>query len=280
MLDLVRAKLMDAGLGRVADRMLGLARPAVRLSATRVHDEELAVGTSKIGGLPDLQTGVEWPAWADRPLAFLAQINLADLHPFSFCDVLPREGLLQFFYDDEQGTWGFDPQDRGSWCVRFESDVHGLVRAPGAKHFPSCRLTSSAATTLADWNSYDFQQLGLSREDRLTYFGVLDELEAEAPEVGPLHQILGNPAAVQGDMQLECQLVSNGLYCGNASGYQDPRAKDLKPGAADWRLLLQLDSDDEAEMMWGDAGVLYFWITNESLVRRRFEQSWMILQCA
>jgi uncharacterized protein YwqG len=279
MLDLVRATLADAGLEGVADRILGLARPAVRLSRERARDQRLVPGASKIGGFPDLPPGAEWPTWADRRLPLLAQINLTDLHPFGFCDVLPREGLLQFFYDDEHGTWGFDPKDRGSWCVRFEPSVQGLVRTPSDKHFPSCRLTSSAVTTLADWNSHDFQQLGLSRQELLTYFGVLDDLEAREPEPGPLHQILGNPAAIQGDMQLESQLVSNGLYCGNASGYQDPRAKELEPGAADWRLLFQLDSDDEAEMMWGDGGRLYFWITNESLESREFDKSWMVLQC-
>ena len=59
-------------------------------------------------------------------------------------------------------------------------------------------------------------------------------------------------------MDLECQLVSHGLYCGDASGYQATRAKELEAGRQDWILLLQLDTDDDAGMIWGDGGMLYF----------------------
>jgi len=55
-------------------------------------------------------------------------------------------------------------------------------------------------------------------------------------------------------LELECQLVTNGLYLGDLSGYKDPRRKELEPGADDWTLLIQIDSDDKAKMMWGDGG--------------------------
>jgi uncharacterized protein YwqG len=80
-------------------------------------------------------------------------------------------------------------------------------------------------------------------------------------------------------MQLEAQLVSNGLYCGDPSGYNDPKAKELEAGADDWLLLLQLDSDDHADLMWGDVGMLYYWIRTDDLINRRFRRSWMTLQC-
>lgn len=97
--------------------------------------------------------------------------------------------------------------------------------------------------------------------------------------VSPKHQLLGHPMPIQGDMQLECQLVSHGLYCGDSTGYYDPRAKALEPGARQWQLLLQIDTDEKAGMMWGDGGRLYFWITKDDLKNRRFENTWMILQC-
>jgi uncharacterized protein YwqG len=62
-------------------------------------------------------------------------------------------------------------------------------------------------------------------------------------------------------------------------GYQDPRAKALEAGAADWRLLLQVDSDENATMMWGDTGRVYFWMRDEDLRAARFERVWTILQC-
>ena len=47
----------------------------------------------------------------------------------------------------------------------------------------------------------------------------------------------------------------------------------------DWRLLLQIDSDENCEMMWGDVGRIYFWIKTEDLKNRDFEKVWLILQC-
>ena len=52
-------------------------------------------------------------------------------------------------------------------------------------------------------------------------------------------------------MELECELVTNGLYVGDPSGYNDPRAKELEKNVNDWTLLLQVDSDHEKTgMMW------------------------------
>ena len=39
----------------------------------------------------------------------------------------------------------------------------------------------------------------------------------------------------------------------------------LKPNAKDWRLLLQIDSNEENNYMWGDSGRLYFWIRKVDL---------------
>jgi uncharacterized protein YwqG len=81
-------------------------------------------------------------------------------------------------------------------------------------------------------------------------------------------------------MQVKAQLVSHGLYCGDLSGYKDPRAAKLGTSATEWRLLLQIDSDEEAGMMWGDAGRIYFWLRREDLAARKFDAAHAILQCA
>ena len=80
-------------------------------------------------------------------------------------------------------------------------------------------------------------------------------------------------------MQLEAQLASPGLYCGDDRGILDPRAAALDAGADDWMLLLQLDSEEAEGMMWGDVGMLYFWIRRTDLTDRRFDRCWVLLQC-
>ena len=92
------------------------------------------------------------------------------------------------------------------------------------------------------------------------------------------HQFFGHSANIQGDMQLEAQLVTNGLYCGDGTDYDDPRAATLAETADQWQLLLQLDSDERIEM-WGDSGMLYYWIRRDDLVAGDFSRIWMTLQC-
>jgi uncharacterized protein YwqG len=58
------------------------------------------------------------------------------------------------------------------------------------------------------------------------------------------------------------------------------RARGLEPDARDWRLLLQLDTDDDASMMWGDLGTLYFSVRENEARAGNFENVWMILQCS
>jgi uncharacterized protein YwqG len=89
----------------------------------------------------------------------------------------------------------------------------------------------------------------------------------------PIHRLLGHPDQIQGDMQLECQMVAHALK------YGDPRIALVAPTATEWRLLLQVDSDKIAGMCWGDAGRLYYWIRRDALQSGRWEEAHLILQC-
>jgi len=68
---------------------------------------------------------------------------------------------------------------------------------------------------------------------------------------------------MQNPMELECELVTNGINTGGPEGYADPRVVELRKSAGAWRLLLQLDSRDDLNWMWGDFGRLYFWRRGE-----------------
>lgn len=98
----------------------------------------------------------------------------------------------------------------------------------------------------------------------------------------PTHRLLGHPQPIQGEMELECQHASNGINCGGVrlSAQESARAKELESGAADWRLLLQIDTDtDGPGWMWGDVGRIYFWILKQDLKAHRFDNVWLVLQC-
>jgi uncharacterized protein YwqG len=222
--------------------------------------------------------------WRGAPLAFIGQVALSGVAPL-VPGVLPSEGLLSFFYHPEQGAWGFDPGDRGSARVYWFPDVRELrpgslpEALPEHGRFRPVALAARASVSLPPYQALDVQALRLSAEEDDTYFAFWEEWHARDGS-GPQHQLLGHPSPVQDEMQLECQLVAGGINCGGPEGYHDPRRAELEPGAREWRLLAQFDSDDAAGMMWGDVGMLYFWIREPDLAARRFDQAWMILQCS
>jgi uncharacterized protein YwqG len=254
-----------------------LRKPAVRIVPATTS------GFSKIGGLPMLPAGFEWPTWKGKPQSFLCQIDLAAIPHEAGTEMLPRQGFLFFFYDAEQGTWGFDPKDRGSWRVMYAETLKGASKAPAPAGLPKEGLFAEVpvgfveALTYPDWQDARVAALGLNDAQSDAFL----ELCSLVFEGEPAHQLLGYPSPVQNnDMDLECQLVTHGLYLGDVSGYKSPERAALEEGKTDWLLLLQLDSDDDAKMMWGDVGMLYFWIRKQDLERRDFSNVWMILQCS
>jgi uncharacterized protein YwqG len=271
------------GYTNVADWVERSALPCLELRKdTRPPAERSKLG-SRIGGRPNLPDPALWPAYNGTNLSFIAQLNLAELPDGPAATNLPRRGLLYFFYDAHQGQCGFDPKDKGSWRVLYAAsvpDTTALTEIPSDvpedgryKEVP-VRPVASRSFRMPDQEFLDGLKLEEAKEDEIN-----DVFYEYAEKAVPGHQVLGHPGEIQGAMELECQLASHGVYCGNAEGYSDPRAKDLEKGAADWRLLLQVDTDDDAGMMWGDGGRLYFWIPRASLAQRRFEDVWMILQC-
>ncbi len=58
------------------------------------------VGQSKVGGKPHVEQDFEWPTEdgdEGAPLQFIAQFNLAELHPHDFEKQLPAKGMVWFF---------------------------------------------------------------------------------------------------------------------------------------------------------------------------------------
>lgn len=253
-----------------------------RIAIPALHIVRSSEGSnSKIGGLPQVWEGFVWPTWKGRSLSFLAQFDLREVADAGAPDWLPAEGNLYFFYDQEQSTWGFDPADRGSWVVIYVNPAEYSIEAtpPVDRQviFPSSSVKLRRITSYPDWQrlKIDARDMSDSEFDRLT--------EMAGIEFGsrPKHQMFGFPSPVQGDqMELECQLASNGVYCGSPDAYNSPRAQELQSGAQDWRLLLQLDTDDDSSMMWGDLGTLYFWVREDEARAGNFENVWMILQCS
>jgi uncharacterized protein YwqG len=273
----------EHGLERVSERIERAILPGIHL--TKVSAAELPVGSSRIGGLPDVPPDFQWPQWRDRPLGFLAQIQCDEL-PRIESDLLPSSEMLYFFYDLVDQPWGYDPEDRGGAVVIFAENPASLSTASlpsGAKRddvsLPAFGVKFSIIPTLPSMNTTALEQLRLTDEESYRYVDFYLAVQRQFIPKEPEHQLLGHSHNIQGDMQLKCQLVSNGIWCGDRRGYENPQSYALAPGAAEWRLLFQFDSDDGLGVMWGDAGRIYFWIRESDIRDRSLDQTWTVLQC-
>lgn len=238
---------------------------------------------SKIGGRPSVPAGFAWPKWNGTSLAFLAQLDLAEVPGDGVLQGLPSSGRLYFFYDQQQSTWGFDPKDAGSWQVIYMPADQAVAEVPFPGdvdedyHYNECPVTFKEIWTYRSTEGLDVDPYSISDDD-------FDEIESRryaGYDGQPHHQIGGCPDTVQNDdMELQAQLAANGIYLGDSSGYEHPRFESLKAGAQDWQLLLQVDTDEDLGMMWGDCGLIYFWIRKQDLAKGDFSRTWMILQCS
>jgi uncharacterized protein YwqG len=274
-------------LRRVARLLEEFSAPSVAFSLD--PGKAPAIGESRLGGSPDLAPNFQWPTNKGDPIDFLLQINLARAAPLDQTGSLPPSGLLSFFYDLEKQPWGFDPEDMLGFRVCFTPSGVSLHSMPVPRRsfaLEQCFIYFRSGLSLPHYGSRAYEQFDktahLTEEEVEAYFEYCSEVERLGrPNLGDgNHRLLGYSANIQGDMQLEATLVTNGLYCGNASGYKDPRREVLESGADDWILLLQLDSDDTAGLMWGDVGTLYYWIRKQDLAACRFDRVWMALQCS
>jgi len=93
-----------AGTGNPEPEILIRARP--KPPFRNVHDSvkvreretlaKLEIGASRLGGLPDLPLGIQWPTFRRKKLPFVAQFNLAKF-PKSVHRILPKDGHLFAF---------------------------------------------------------------------------------------------------------------------------------------------------------------------------------------
>ena len=270
------------GLARVADQLASVITTSIRLKTEAVTEGKLAVGSSRLGGTPDLAPGMSWPVCNGVPMAFMAQIRLSDAVAHDPDARLPRSGMLYFFYEAQEQKWGFDPKDRDHWKVIYHDGDPGTLQPaeppanlPEESRFRCCRVTFSTEIGVPPYESGIVERLRLSDTEGDAYGRLLDALERHEP----IHRLLGYPEPIQGDMQAECQFASNGVNTGGSNGENEARLADLRKGITDWRLLLQIDSDDSLGTMWGDAGRIYFWIREQDLKNRDFANVWLVLQC-
>lgn len=273
------------------------ARNSIRLSIG--GSVENKIGCTRFGGSPDVPEDFIWARYEGegftdnkvrpRPLSFLAQFDLEEISKYDTDDLLPKSGVLSFFYELDSQKWGFDPKDKGCARVYWFEDKTKLHTA----EFPDdldedFRLPEFNITAKTELSYQDYGDFLLQREKLIEDWDAFDEAEEvlgiEQPD--ECSKLLGWANIIQNNMTKQCELVRRGYYLGGTleeAGITPRDDQEAEQWAnRDWLLLFQLDSilDDNYELSLGDGGRLYFYIRREELAARNFDNVWLVLQCS
>ncbi|MEV4434627.1 YwqG family protein [Streptomyces sp. NPDC049555] len=262
----------------VAERWLGLLRPSAGLRTATGADP--VVG--RLGGLPELPEGQEWPVWEGHgPLTFIASVDCAAL-PGAALDIpLPKDGTLAFFYFDGQlddGRALVRPDDPATWAgarvLYVPAGVPVAERAApaGIRPYREVPLTARVESTAPyDWHPVVYREFDPMDDDHPLWDEDFREDVYERVDDSK-HRIGGHASPDQDDVETE---VAHGTL--GSPPWNDPR---IPQEALRWVLLAQFGSDDDAGMTWGDLGTLYWLIRPEDLAARRFDRAMFTWQCS
>ncbi len=277
---------------KFSQKISNLQKNSIYITTIQVDDILIDVGTSKFGGLPDFPKGNEIPKWNNKSLAFIAQFNLREISKYDIDNLLPKTGFLYFFYDHQWEAFGYDQKDRDSFKVLYYNvspeELHRIQKPNDLDLiYQSCILNFKNTLNVPPYESRYTENLAFNKEELKNYFKLEKEVNFyEAPIFASdpsaqeriIHKLLGYPNQIQDDMQYTCVLISNGRKYGYPIEEHDPQRKQFEKEYDQWQLLLQIDSDDNTKMEWGDVGRIYFWIKKEDLLNKKFEKCWILMQ--
>lgn len=224
-----------------------------------------------------------------QPYSFIAQISFREMAAAGASDLdLPESGAIYLFYDAVLQSWGFDPREAGGFKVIYAPETKGA--APAARPafhakvptFNEKKVEPSRYFQHCPPGSFHFEMVKISEEDRDKYCDFHDAVinaQSKALGGGMMHKFGGWANHTQNPMEEQCALVTGGVDCGGPTYTDQALVRQLLDAPNDWTLLLQIDSDPDIGLMWGDAGRLYLWIKTSDLQQRKFDNTWLILQC-
>lgn len=254
-------------------------------------ENEVKEYSSKIGGKPFLPKDFNWPTYKSyednitRPLSFFCQINLEEVSKYDLDNLLPKSGMLYFFYECESMTWGFDPKDNGAARVFYYKETEGFISIDLPDDLEN--IIPELAIIFSNRNSYpmfeEFEYYDNLECDFEDYDNSLESLGVNLNEDG-IHKLLGYANIIQNEMLSQCERVKRGLYCGDSESYGNTPQEvkeEIDKCAKEWILLFQLSTIETSDFEWmfGDSGNLYFYILKSDLENENFENIQFVVQC-
>lgn len=271
---------------RIWSNLAALAEPALAIEARKGSPP----GRSKLGGLPHLPEGVDWPRRGQKPLIFIAQLDLEEVRAHLRDPALPPTGLLSFFYEADKWTSGDSPTDRGAWRVLlldepFSPRPPPALSPPAVPNdydpstwgFEEAGITFVPRISLPEAEHLTVERMRVGGADDEAYGALMDELR-QAHGLDGLTQLLGYPAEIQHDPFITCQLAANGVDTLTIDDWRADVIVRRLEARESWRLLLQVDSISEIGMEWADSGVLYYSIRDADLRAHQWDNTWLVME--
>ncbi len=238
--DKYRSELIELNLKSISD-LENLVKPLIR-QTTKLEIQpasrppENSQLESHFGGHPYFEKGEGWPKSKNgKHLDFIFQVyNSPELE-------LPKSiELVQFFYDWEEFPW--DTENDG-WLVKIYGKVDKeksefIAKPKDLEKSKFCKLEFKQTQTLPDWEGID-----LFGNDASKLSCVLNEDE-------PWDSYDQIVTKLIGEQDYQSQLGGYPKWVQGESTPKDNEGNSMK-------LLFQIDSEDNAGLMWGDVGLIY-----------------------
>lgn len=258
------------GLSEWQSALMSLTEPSTRITMSKECAPNAPI--SRFGGIPSVTADFDWPITeVGVPLAFLCQLDLSSLRDFYGGTLLPKNGLLSFFYDDDEWPGGYEPGIYSGWKVILFPQTDCLVEPTVPRLYPRYRefaphdLTFSDEFTFPAFDSEEIETLNMPELELDKYSTFCDYWHRTTK---PVNRLFGHAQTIQSDLKTE--------FLSQASEHASPRNIDY---ISESRLLLQIDSGDPTNMEWGDGGRLFFCIDQPNLLAGDFSQVWVSMQC-
>lgn len=223
-------------------------------------EDAAGIGCSKHGGQPDVPEDFQWPLDNNnRPLSLLLQINCSDLTSLVSEDYLPKSGHLYFFYELGEQNW--EGAENSIRVIYIDTRYKELHRIDFPKTLANEFRLKERVISFKTKDSYpSFQDLSNQNTE---YQHIIDKVESF------------NEA--RNRLQSESSINAIGTMFGYADLIHDVIVNDLNANI----LLLQLFSieDDSYELLFGDCGNIYFYISPQDLKTKDFKNLKFELQC-
>jgi uncharacterized protein YwqG len=254
------------------EQLAATIRPHIQITAKPGKTQLLQ---SKILGLPYLPRDQTYPKDIDgHPMLLLAQLNFSEIPTIPD---YPDQGILQFFISTNDDTFGANLESFESMQAqsRFQVRYFGsIVAEPEQIHdfeFLRPEFADAALRSPAEWEC----ELSFEQKEGIV---CLEDYRFEQCLGAHFFERFGaNQAEVQ---ETYWQTFSSqGHRIGGYAFFPNTDPRIAAP-EEDWLLLLQIDTDSEAGIFWGDVGVGSFFIPRANLLRRDFSKVLYTWDCS